>query len=101
MCESAVAVLFCAADEAALCRPCDEKVRAPLSLTWSPPLPSPATIRRVTRIGPRVGVAASVCCVGPPRVAGCCSDGWVDLELRSWESVDYVRVRMVDLGELS
>ncbi|KAI4989187.1 B-box zinc finger protein 18-like [Hordeum vulgare subsp. vulgare] len=26
VCESAVAVLFCAADEAALCRPCDEKV---------------------------------------------------------------------------
>jgi hypothetical protein len=27
VCESAVAVLFCAADEAALCRPCDDKVR--------------------------------------------------------------------------
>ncbi|GJM99335.1 hypothetical protein PR202_ga16425 [Eleusine coracana subsp. coracana] len=26
VCESAPAVLFCAADEAALCRPCDEKV---------------------------------------------------------------------------
>lgn len=26
VCESAAAVLFCAADEAALCRPCDEKV---------------------------------------------------------------------------
>ncbi|KAM0895013.1 hypothetical protein ACQ4PT_024121 [Festuca glaucescens] len=26
VCESAVAVLFCAADEAALCRPCDEKI---------------------------------------------------------------------------
>ena len=35
MCESAVAVLFCAADEAALCRPCDEKVRA-LSLLPRP-----------------------------------------------------------------
>ena len=26
VCESAAATLFCAADEAALCRPCDEKV---------------------------------------------------------------------------
>ncbi|XP_059647603.1 B-box zinc finger protein 19 isoform X2 [Cornus florida] len=26
VCESAAAILFCAADEAALCRPCDEKV---------------------------------------------------------------------------
>lgn len=25
-CESAAAILFCAADEAALCRSCDEKV---------------------------------------------------------------------------
>ncbi|KAL5985860.1 hypothetical protein ACLOJK_027849 [Asimina triloba] len=25
VCESAPAILFCAADEAALCRPCDEK----------------------------------------------------------------------------
>jgi hypothetical protein len=33
VCESAPAVLFCAADEAALCRPCDEKVNsAPCSL---------------------------------------------------------------------
>jgi hypothetical protein len=31
VCESAVAVLFCAADEAALCCPCDEKVRLLLS----------------------------------------------------------------------
>lgn len=30
VCESAPAILFCAADEAALCRPCDEK--APLLL---------------------------------------------------------------------
>lgn len=27
VCESAAAVLFCAADEAALCRPCDDKAR--------------------------------------------------------------------------
>lgn len=26
VCESAAAILFCAADEAALCRACDEKV---------------------------------------------------------------------------
>lgn len=25
-CENAAAIVFCAADEAALCRPCDEKV---------------------------------------------------------------------------
>ncbi|OAO98745.1 BBX19 [Arabidopsis thaliana] len=25
-CENAAAIIFCAADEAALCRPCDEKV---------------------------------------------------------------------------
>lgn len=27
-CESAAAIVFCAADEAALCRACDEKVRS-------------------------------------------------------------------------
>jgi len=27
-CESAAAIVFCAADEAALCRACDEKVAA-------------------------------------------------------------------------
>lgn len=28
VCESAAAILFCAADEAALCRSCDEKVES-------------------------------------------------------------------------
>jgi len=36
VCESAPAVLFCAADEAALCRACDEKV---ISAPRSPPYP--------------------------------------------------------------
>jgi hypothetical protein len=31
VCESAAAILFCAADEAALCRSCDEKVNQSLS----------------------------------------------------------------------
>nr|CAB3457675.1 unnamed protein product [Digitaria exilis] len=35
VCESAPAVLFCAADEAALCRPCDEKVIPASSYQWS------------------------------------------------------------------
>ena len=33
VCESAAAILFCAADEAALCRACDEKVKLCFFLT--------------------------------------------------------------------
>ena len=56
VCEGAPAVLFCAADEAALCRACDEKV---ISAPRSPPYPlvSSSSFSQIGRERCSIGVA--------------------------------------------
>jgi hypothetical protein len=86
VCESAVAVLFCAADEAALCRPCDEKVRlsdSPLIMPYSH-YPSSRTTRPLSRSKTH------------PR--------WLGRSIRNRDRPDrstYVCVRMADLRAIS
>ncbi|XP_039822899.1 B-box zinc finger protein 18-like isoform X2 [Panicum virgatum] len=56
VCEGAPAVLFCAADEAALCRACDEKV---ISAPRSPPYPLVHMCNKLASRHVRVGLANS------------------------------------------